>query len=145
MESADAAGLTQSHRVFRCVPGELERRIDIAAYGAVPVTVTDVRVPLLDDTLVLTDRAFRTSTQMMRDPNGDDLYDLVDFRTTRLGGADWLRLVVTWDVSECPTVMGYLIEERLEVTYVALGMTPTVTVPQVAPFALISLPLDELP
>jgi hypothetical protein len=145
MESVDSRGLTETHRVFRCVPGELVTWLFISGDGPVPVTITDVRVPLVDDMLADTGRAVRTSTQMMRDPDGADLDDLVDFGPTRVGGADWLRLVITWDVVECPSVLGYLIEDRLEVTYVALGMTQTATVPQAAPFALTSLPLDQVP
>lgn len=149
MEQATSAGLTQSHQVFRCAPGQLETRVDLVGNGPVDVTVTDVRVPLLDDLLALDDRVVRGGTQMVRDPNGsdvEDLYDLVDFRTAEVGGSDWARLVLTWDIRECPQLTGgYLIEDRLEVTYVALGMTHTVTVPLVAPMALTSMPLDELP
>lgn len=144
MESVDSSGLTQTHRVFRCVPGELEARLDIVGAGPLPVTVTDVRVPMLDDILAGTDRAARTGTQMMRDPNGD-LYDLVDFTPTRVGGSDWLRLVLTWEVDECFASAGYNIEERIEVTYVALGMTHTAPVPLGMPFALTQLPLDRVP
>jgi hypothetical protein len=144
MESVDSSGLTQTHRVFRCVPGELEARLDLVGVGPLPVTITDVRVPMLDDPFG-TGRAARTGTQMVRDPHGEDLYDLVDFTPTRVGGSDWLRLVLTWQVDECIASAGYNIEERLEVTYVALGMTHTALVPLGMPFALTALPLDQVP
>jgi|GEM_PF-5911287 len=144
METATSEGLTQSHQVFRCEPGRFEARIDLVSDGPVPITVTDVQVPMLDDTLALDGRARRTSTEMMRDPNGD-LYDLVEFRSASVGGSDWARLVLTWDVRECPVLAGYMIEDRVEVTYVALGMTHTATLPLGLPMAFTSLSLDELP
>ena len=145
MEQATSAGLTQSHQVFRCAPGQIEARIDLVSNGPVPVTVSEVRVPMLDDVLAIDDRVVRTGTEMVRDPHGDDLYDLVDFHATTIGGSDWVRLVLTWDIRECLPLDGYMIEDRLEVTYLALGLTHTVTVDQVAPVALTGLPLDQLP
>jgi hypothetical protein len=146
MESATSQGLTESHQVFRCEPGRIEAGIDLVNDGPVAATVTDVRVPLLDDLLGIDDRAVRTGTQMMRDPYGD-LDDLVAFRTAPVGGDDWLRLVLTWEVRECPELTdgGYMVEDEVEVTYVSLGMTHTATVALVLPMALTSTPLDRLP
>lgn len=147
MESAESAGLTRSHLVFRCAPGRIEAVVDLAAHGPLPVVVDDVRIPLLDDLLGVDERAVRTQTEMMRDPLGDT-DDLVPFVPTRLGGrGDWLRLALAWEVRECPQLHGgYLIGEQMEVDYRVLGFVrSTATLDLVVPFALTSAPLDELP
>lgn len=148
LESAEAAMLGESQVVFWCTPGTLEAGIDLSAPDSpFPVTVEDVSVPLLDETLASDDRFVRASTELMRDPTGADFDDRVPFEPTVLSDDrpdGWARTTLTWEIAECPRIEGYMVTDTFAVTYRVLGLPHTKEVELVRPLVLTTLPKDEV-